>query len=107
NFRFEPESTMKLAKRRARIYEIPISYSGRTYDEGKKINWRDGYRALWAVVKFGFSDDIYKRDLYGSQILAGLSWAHRHDGWVGDTIRQFCGNRGVGIGRGGGTSRST
>lgn len=58
DFRIEPELTIKLAKRRARIFEVPISYSGRTYEEGKKINWRDGYRALFAIVKFALSDNI-------------------------------------------------
>ena len=46
DFRLEPELTIKLAKRQARIFEVPISYSGRTYQEGKKIDWRDGFRAL-------------------------------------------------------------
>jgi glycosyltransferase involved in cell wall biosynthesis len=51
-FGFEPEITAKLSARGCRIYEIGISYSGRTYDEGKKIGWRDGCRALWCIVKY-------------------------------------------------------
>jgi glycosyltransferase involved in cell wall biosynthesis len=51
-FGFEPEVTAKLAKRRCRIYEVGISYHGRTYEEGKKIGWRDGVRALYAIVKY-------------------------------------------------------
>ena len=51
-FGFEPEITAKVAKTRCRIYEVGISYSGRTYDEGKKIGWRDGFRALWCIVKY-------------------------------------------------------
>jgi glycosyltransferase involved in cell wall biosynthesis len=51
-FGFEPEVTAKLAKRRCRIYEVGISYSGRTYEEGKKIGWRDGFRAIWCIVKY-------------------------------------------------------
>ena len=51
-FGFEPELTARLAKARARIYELPISYAGRTYAEGKKINWRDGVAALWHIVHF-------------------------------------------------------
>jgi glycosyltransferase involved in cell wall biosynthesis len=51
-FGFEPEITARLAQRDARIYEVPISYAGRTYAEGKKINWRDGVAALWHIVKF-------------------------------------------------------
>ena len=51
-FGFEPEITAKLAKQRCRIYEVGISYYGRTYEEGKKIGWRDGVRALYAIVKY-------------------------------------------------------
>ena len=55
-FNFEPEITAKVAKTRCRVYEVPISYSGRTYDEGKKIGARDGLAALWAIIKFRFVD---------------------------------------------------
>jgi hypothetical protein len=51
-FGFEPEITAKLARAKLRIYEVAISYSGRTYDEGKKIGWRDGVRALWCILKY-------------------------------------------------------
>ena len=51
-FGFEPEITARLAKRDARIYEVPISYSGRTYAEGKKIDWRDGVAAFWHILKY-------------------------------------------------------
>ena len=51
-FGFEPEITAKLARRRCRIYEVGISYYGRTYEEGKKIGWRDGVRAIWCIVKY-------------------------------------------------------
>ncbi|HZQ91901.1 MAG TPA: glycosyltransferase family 2 protein [Terriglobales bacterium] len=60
DFRIEPELTIKLAKRGARMYEVPIRYSGRTYAEGKKINWRDGVLALFAIVRFGLSGNIRK-----------------------------------------------
>jgi len=55
-FNFEPEITAKVAKTRCRIYEVPISYSGRTYDEGKKIGALDGFSALWSIIKFRFVD---------------------------------------------------
>jgi len=55
-FGIEPELTAKLARRRARIYEVPISYHGRTYDQGKKIGWKDGFAALWAIVRFNLAD---------------------------------------------------
>jgi glycosyltransferase involved in cell wall biosynthesis len=51
-FGFEPEVTAKLARRNLRIYEVGISYSGRTYAEGKKINWKDGVRALYCIIKY-------------------------------------------------------
>jgi glycosyltransferase involved in cell wall biosynthesis len=51
-FGFEPEITAKLAKLNARIYEMGISYSGRDYGEGKKIDWKDGFRALWCIFKY-------------------------------------------------------
>ena len=51
-FGFEPEITAQLAKRDARIFEVPISYAGRTYAEGKKINWKDGVAAFWHILKF-------------------------------------------------------
>jgi len=51
-FGFEPEITAKVARRRCRIYEVGISYYGRTYDEGKKIGWRDGVRAVWCILKY-------------------------------------------------------
>ena len=51
-FGFEPEITAKVAKRRCRIYEVGISYYGRTYDEGKKIGWKDGVRAVWCILKY-------------------------------------------------------
>ena len=55
-FGFEPEITVKVAKRHLRIYEVGISYWGRTYEEGKKINWKDGVRALWCLVKYSISE---------------------------------------------------
>jgi glycosyltransferase involved in cell wall biosynthesis len=55
-FGFEPEVTAKIAKHNWRIYEVPISYAGRTYEEGKKITWKDGAKALWYIVRFTFSD---------------------------------------------------
>lgn len=53
-FGFEPEFTIKVSKMRARVYEVGISYSGRSYSEGKKINWKDGVWALWCLIKYSF-----------------------------------------------------
>ena len=55
-FGFEPEITLKLAKLKCRIYEVPISYSGRDYSEGKKIGWRDGIAAIFHIIRYKFFD---------------------------------------------------
>ena len=55
-FGFEPEITVKIAKRKLRVYEVGISYWGRTYAEGKKIGWKDGFRALWCLLKYSIKE---------------------------------------------------
>jgi len=55
-FGFEPEITAKIAKHDWRVYEVPITYAGRTYEEGKKITWKDGFSALWCIIRYTFSD---------------------------------------------------
>jgi glycosyltransferase involved in cell wall biosynthesis len=55
-FGFEPEITAKVARRQYRVYEMSVSYSGRTYAQGKKIGWRDGVKALWCIVRYGIAD---------------------------------------------------
>jgi SAM-dependent methyltransferase len=100
DFRLEPELTIKLAKREARIFEIPISYSGRTYQEGKKIGWRDGFRALGAMLRFWVSDAVYTADEHGSHILGRLARAPRFNAWMADAIRPWCGRRVLEIGSG-------
>lgn len=57
-FDFEPEITAKVLRRGHRIYEVPISYAGREFDEGKKITWKDGFAALWTLIKFRFKPGI-------------------------------------------------
>ncbi len=60
-FGFEPEVTAKIARiRNVRIYEVGISYYGRTYEEGKKIGWRDGFRAIYCILKYGFLKSFKK-----------------------------------------------
>jgi SAM-dependent methyltransferase len=100
DFRIEPELTIKLAKRGARIFEVPISYAGRTYQEGKKINWRDGVGALAAIVRFGISDNLFNADEHGSHTLNRLSRAPRFSAWMGDVVRPHCGQRVLEIGSG-------
>lgn len=55
-FGFEPEVTAKVARRGWRVFEVPISYSGRSYAEGKKIGWKDGVQAIWCIVRYGIGD---------------------------------------------------
>jgi len=60
-FGFEPEVTVKIATRRLRVYEVGISYSGRTYEEGKKIGWKDGVRAIGCLFKFSLKESKAKQ----------------------------------------------
>jgi glycosyltransferase involved in cell wall biosynthesis len=99
-FEIEPEITIKLAKRGARIFEVPIRYAGRTYQEGKKINWRDGIKAVTAIFRFSLSDQIYVEDVYGSQILGRLNRAPRFIEWMADVIRPYVGQKVLEIGSG-------
>ncbi len=73
-FGFEPEVTVKIAKRRLRIYEVGISYWGRTYEEGKKIQWKDGVRALFCLLKYSITVPAAKgadeRGIQSSALLA-------------------------------------
>lgn len=99
-FDIEMEITIKLAKRGARVFEIPIRYAGRTYQEGKKITWKDGLRAIFAVLRFGYSDYIYAEDVHGSQILSRLNRAPRFTKWMADVIRPYVGEKVLEIGAG-------
>jgi glycosyltransferase involved in cell wall biosynthesis len=99
-FEIEPEITIKLGKRGARIFEVPIRYSGRTYQEGKKISWRDGVNAVGAIFRFSLSDQIYVEDAYGSQILGRLNRAPRFTKWMADVIRPYVGQTVLEIGAG-------
>ena len=99
-FEIEPEITIKLAKRGARMFEVPIRYSGRTYQEGKKIRWNDGFCAIAAIIRFAFSDHVYVEDQYGSQILGRLNRAPRFTRWMADVIRPYIGERVLEIGAG-------
>ena len=99
-FDVEPELAIKLAKRGSRIFEVPISYSGRTYAEGKKIGWRDGVRALWAIFHYAASDNIYADDAHGGEILMRLNRAPRFSKWMADVVRPYLGSRVLEIGAG-------
>ena len=97
-FGIEPELTIKLAQRGVAIYEIPISYRGRTYEEGKKIGLKDAIQALAIIAWYGLRRDIYRDD--GARILDALSQTKRFNRWMADVIRPFIGQRVLEIGAG-------
>jgi glycosyltransferase involved in cell wall biosynthesis len=103
DFRFEVEITFKLAKRRARVFEVPVRYVPRTREEGKKIRAHDGLLALISMIRFWLVDDLYMEDEYGSRILSELEHARRFNFWMGKTLRPFIGDRVLEIGAGIGT----
>ena len=72
-FGFEPEITVKIAKRRLRIYEVGISYWGRTYEEGKKIGWKDGVRALWCLLKYSIKEPAVQSSAGSEELVAGAA----------------------------------
>ena len=97
-FGIEPELTIKVAKRQVRIYETPISYYGRTYEEGKKIGAWDAVEAVWVILRNAFTKDIYKDP--GAETLHALSGAPRFNAWMADTIRPYVGSQVLEIGAG-------
>jgi len=100
DFRIEPELCFKLEKRGARIYEVPVAYAGRTYEEGKKIRPRDAWFAFWTMVHWWLVDDIYKEDEYGSKILVRMSSVPKFNRWMADALRPYLGGRVLEIGAG-------
>jgi len=98
-FGLEPEITMKSAKRKLRIYEVPISYHGRTYEEGKKIGWRDGFKALGVILKFWIIDDLYSAP-YGRGVLNNLTGTPQYLSWLAREVRPHVGNETLEIGAG-------
>ncbi|MEA3209375.1 MAG: hypothetical protein QOE70_2432 [Chthoniobacter sp.] len=98
-FGIEPEITAKVARNRLRMFEVPISYNGRRYDEGKKITWRDGAAALWFIFKYRFSSNYADS---GKVTLDALEQAPRFNQWMYETVRPWLGQRvaELGVGRG-------
>jgi glycosyltransferase involved in cell wall biosynthesis len=97
-FGFEPEVTAKIAKMNYRIYEVPISYSGREYWEGKKINWVDGLKAIFSIVRYNFFDKETEDIVY--QTLQNMKRLHRYNRWIFLKFRPFLGRRVLEIGSG-------
>jgi SAM-dependent methyltransferase len=98
-FGFEPEITMKCAKRKLRIYEVPISYHGRTYEEGKKIGWRDGLKALGVILRFWLIDDLYAAP-FGRGVLNNLTGTPQYLSWLTRVLRPYVGDTVLEIGAG-------
>ena len=96
-FGIEPEITAKVARNRFRLYEVPIGYDGRTYEQGKKIGWKDGLAALWYVVKYRFSSGYADA---GKVALDAMEQAPRFNLWMYDVIKPFLGRRLVELGSG-------
>ena len=98
-FGFEPEIVMKSAKRKFRIYEVPISYHGRTYEEGKKIGWKDGLKAFAVILKFWLIDDLYAAP-YGRGVLNNLTGTPQYLSWLARKLRPHVGDTVLEIGAG-------
>jgi glycosyltransferase involved in cell wall biosynthesis len=101
-FGIEPEITAKIAKRGYRVFEVPISYYGRDYWEGKKINWKDGFSAIWTILKYGlFDDPANEPPTYFT--IRRLDSLKRYNKWIWDRLRPFIGQRVLEVGAGSGT----
>ncbi|MFN0101385.1 MAG: glycosyltransferase [Bryobacteraceae bacterium] len=98
-FGFEPEITMKSSKRKLRIYEVPISYHGRTFEEGKKIGWKDGIKALGAIIYFWLIDDLYVEP-YGRGHLHNITGTPQYVNWLTLLLRPHLGDRVLEVGAG-------
>lgn len=98
-FGFEPEIVMKCAKRKLRIYEVPISYHGRTYEEGKKIGWMDGLKAFAVIFKFWLIDDLYAAP-YGRGVLNNLTGTPQYLSWLARKLRPHTGDEVLEVGAG-------
>jgi glycosyltransferase involved in cell wall biosynthesis len=101
-FGFEPEVTAKVARRGYRIYEVPISYHGRNYWEGKKINWKDGFSAIWTILKYGLFVDAGSEPA-GYTTLRRIDRLNRYNRWIWDAMKNHVGQRVLEVGSGTGT----
>ncbi|HKD10571.1 MAG TPA: glycosyltransferase [Thermoanaerobaculia bacterium] len=98
-FGIEPEITAKVARRGYRVYEVPISYYGRTYEEGKKIGWKDAFSALWTIIRHAVRETEDPRNV-GHVTLARLAKLEPYNRWIVDRFRNALGGRILEIGAG-------
>jgi len=98
-FGIEPEIAAKVARNRLRMFEVPINYNGRSYEEGKKITWRDGLAALWFIVKYRFTSNYSDT---GKATLDAMEQAPKFNEWMYDSVKPYLGERvaELGVGRG-------
>lgn len=101
-FGIEPELTIRIAQRRWRIYEIPISYHGRSYEEGKKISWRDGLAAIWTMLRCVLTHGGGKQDI-GYETLIRMENLSRYAAWQAELMGPFVGKKVLELGAGTGT----
>lgn len=101
-FGIEPEITAKVARRGYRIFEVPISYYGRDYWEGKKINWKDGFSALWTILRYGLFDDRTSEPRTYTQVRR-RGRLKRYNRWVWERLQPYVGQRVLEVGAGSGT----
>jgi glycosyltransferase involved in cell wall biosynthesis len=98
-FGIEPEITAKVARRGYRIFEVPISYYGRTYEEGKKIGWKDAFSALWTIVRHSLREAEDPKNV-GHITLARMARLEPYNRWLADRFRHAVGPRVLEIGAG-------
>jgi hypothetical protein len=98
-FGIEPEIAAKVARNRLRMFEVPINYNGRSYEEGKKITWRDGVAALWFIIKYRFTSNYSDT---GKVTLDALEAAPQFNQWMYESVKPWLGKRvaELGVGRG-------
>jgi glycosyltransferase involved in cell wall biosynthesis len=98
-FGIEPEIAAKVARNRLRMYEVPINYNGRSYEEGKKITWKDGVAALWYIVKYRYSGNYSDP---GKVTLGAMEQAPKFNLWMYESVKPWLGSRvaELGVGRG-------
>ena len=105
DFGIEPEITCKVARMRARIYEVPISYNGRTYEEGKKIGFKDAVKAAWVLLKYSRweapAGDV------GAITLRRMAALTPYNRWLHERFERFLGDRILEVGAGVGTRRGS
>jgi SAM-dependent methyltransferase len=101
-FGFEPEVTVKIAKMRYRVYEVPVSYNGRSYAEGKKITWKDGFHSLWLLFRHSVLTSEFLKSGVMEETLTKLTALHEFNQYIYESIAQHLGSSILEVGAGNG-----